>query len=181
MYSAFCQTTSGTRFAEGRVANIAVQGRDLRWLQSLLDLVDTLEQALQCVPGMEAGRPWVAEDMPLRETRTLRRVRELLFQEREVGGDFHRGLKVSSEGAGLQRGKEGVEFGEVGSLAGLLLLDGLDDGGEVKLKIRGWNRKHDGGKEPLIHLVGTAGRSCTTLDLPANPTGTPYILKIGSR
>ena len=81
----------GHEFAEGRVANIAVQGRDLRWLQSLLDLVDTLEQALQCVPGMEAGRPWVAEDMPLRETRTLRRVRELLFQEREVGGDFHRG------------------------------------------------------------------------------------------
>ena len=66
-------------FAEGGVADVTVQVRDLRWLQRLLDLVDTLEQALQRVPGMEARRPWVAEDMPLRETRTLRRVRELLF------------------------------------------------------------------------------------------------------
>ena len=81
----------------------------------------------------------------------------------------------------MQGGEEGVEFGQVGALASPLLLDGFDDGSEAVLKIRGWNRKHDGGKEPLIHLVGTAGRSCTTLDLPANPTGTPYILKIGSR
>ena len=101
----------GHEFAEGRVADIAVQVRDLRWLQSLLDLVDTLEQALQCVPGMEAGRPWVAEDMPLRETRTLRRVWELLFQEREVGRDLHPGSEVPAEGAGLQGGEEGVEFG----------------------------------------------------------------------
>ena len=79
----------GHEFAEGRVADVTVQVRDLRWLQSLLDLVDTLEQTLQRVPGMEAGRPWVPEDMPLRETRTLRRVRELLLQEREVLGDVH--------------------------------------------------------------------------------------------
>ena len=74
---------------------------------------------------MEAGRPWVAEDMPLRKTRTLRRVRELLFQEREVGRDLHRGSEVSSEGAGLQGGEERVKVCEVGSLAGLLLLDGF--------------------------------------------------------
>ena len=44
----------GHELAEARVADVTVQVRDLRWLQSLLDLVDTLEQALQCVPGMEA-------------------------------------------------------------------------------------------------------------------------------
>ena len=66
---------------------------------------------LQRVPGMEAGGPRVAEDMPLRETRTLRRVRELLFQEREVLRDFHSGSEVSPEGAGLQGGEEGVQFG----------------------------------------------------------------------
>ena len=118
----------GHELAEGRVADVTVQVRDLRWLQSLFDLVDTLEQTLQRVPGMEAGRPRVAEDMPLRETRTLRRVRELLFQEREVFRDFHSGSEVSPEGAGLQGGEEGVEFGQVGALAGLLLFDGFDDG-----------------------------------------------------
>ena len=92
----------GHEFTEGKVADVTVQVRDLRWLQSLLDLVDTLEQVLQRVPGMEAGRPRVAEDMPLRETRTRRRVRELLFQEREVLRDFHSGSEVSPEGAGLQ-------------------------------------------------------------------------------
>ena len=126
----------GHEFAEGKVADVAVQVRDLRRLQRLLDLVDTLEQTLQCVPGMEAGRPWVAEDMPLRKTRTLRRVREFLFQEPEVSGDFHGGSKVSPEGAGLQRGEEGVKFGEVGSLAGLLVFHGFDDGGEAVLEAR---------------------------------------------
>ena len=86
---------------------------------------------------MKAGRPWVAEDMPLRETRTLRRVRELLFQEREVLGDFHGGSEVSAEGAGLQGGEEVVEFGEVGALAGFLLLNGFDDGGEAVLDVEG--------------------------------------------
>ena len=99
-----------------------------------------IEQTLQCVPGMEAGRPWVAEDMPLRKTRTLRRVRELLFQEREVGGDFHSGSEVSSEGAGLQGGEEGVEFGQMGALAGLLLFDGFDDCGEAVLEVDGWDK-----------------------------------------
>ena len=64
-------------------------------------LVDTREQALQCVPGMEAGGPRVAVDMPLRKTRTLRRVREFLSQEREVLGDVHSGSEVSPEGEGL--------------------------------------------------------------------------------
>ena len=128
----------GHEFAEGRVADVAVQVRDLQRLQRLLDLVDTLEQTLQCVPGMEAGRPWVAEDMPFRETRTLRRVRELLFQEREVFRDFHGSSEVSPEGAGLQGGEEGVEFGEVGSLAGLLVFDGFDYGGKAMLEIDRW-------------------------------------------
>ena len=88
------------------------------------------------VPGMEAGRPWVAEDMPLRETRTLRRVRELLFQEREVLGDFHSGSEVSPEGAGLQGGEEGVEFSQVGALAGHLLFDRFDDGSEAMLEVK---------------------------------------------
>ncbi len=79
----------GHKLTERRVADVTVQVRDLRWRQRLLDLVDTREQALQCVTGMEAGRPGVAEDMPLRETRTLRRVREFLSQEREVLGDVH--------------------------------------------------------------------------------------------
>ena len=102
----------------------------------MLDLVNTLEQVLQRVPGMEAGRPWVAEDMPLRETCTLRRVRELLFQEREVLGDFHSGSEVSPEGTRLQRGEDGVEFGQVGALAGFLLLDGFDDCGVAVLEVR---------------------------------------------
>ena len=140
-YSVFCQTTSGTSSRKAGVADVTVQVRDLRWLQSLLDLVDTLEQALQRVPGMEAGRPRVAEDMPFRETRTLRRVRELLFQEREVFRDFHGGSEVSPEGTGLQGGEEGVEFGQVGALAGLLLLDGFDYGREAELEVE-WGQ-HD--------------------------------------
>ena len=106
--------------------------------RGLLDLVDTLEQALQCVPGMEAGRPWVAEDVPLRKARALRRVRELLFQEREVPRDFHSGSEVSTEGAGLQGGEEGVQFGQVRALTGLLLFDGRDDGGEAVLEVERW-------------------------------------------
>ena len=47
----------------------------------------------------------------------------------------HSGSELSPEGAGLQRGEEGVEFGEVGALAGLLLLDGFDDGGEAVLEV----------------------------------------------
>ena len=62
-------------------------------------------------------------------------MRELLLQEREVGGEFHGGSEVSAEGAGLQGGEEGVEFGEVGALAGLLAFDGFGNGGEVVLEI----------------------------------------------
>ena len=129
-YSAFCHTTSGTSSRKGRVADVTVQVRDLRWHQSLLDLVDLLEQALQCMPGMEAGRPWVAEDMPLRITRTLRRMRELLLQEREVLRDFHSGSEISSKGTGLKGGEENVQFGQVSALAGPLLFDRLEDGRE---------------------------------------------------
>ena len=61
-------------------------------------------------------------------------MREFLFQEREVGGDFHSGSEVSPEGAGLQGGEEGVEFGKVRALLGSLLFNGSDDGGEAKLE-----------------------------------------------
>ena len=64
-------------------------------------------------------------------SRSPLRMRELLLQEREVGGDFHGASEVSPEGAGLQGREEGVEFGEVRSLAGLLMFDGFDDGGEA--------------------------------------------------
>ena len=87
------------------------------------------------MPCVEAGGSRVAVDVVLRMARALRRVRELLLQEREVGGDLHGGSEVSAEGAALQGGEEGVEFGEVGALAGFLSFDGLDDGGEVVLEV----------------------------------------------
>ena len=105
--------------------------------QGLLDLVDTLDQTLQRMPCMEAGCPRVAVDVALRIARALRRMRELLLQEREVGGDFHGGSEVSPEGAGLQGGEEGVEFGEVGALAGPSVFDGFDDVGEAVLEVEG--------------------------------------------
>ena len=106
--------------------------------RSLLDLVDALDQALERMPRVEAGGPRVAVDVVLRKGRALRRMRELLLQEREVGGDLHGGSEVSPEGAGLQRGEEVVELGEVGVLAGLLLFDGFDNGGEPVLEIEWW-------------------------------------------
>ena len=130
----------GHEFAEGRVADVTVQVRDLRGLQSLLDPVDTLEQALQCVPGMEAGRPRVSDDMPLRKARTLRHVREFLFQKSEVFGEFHSGSEVSPKGAGLQGGEEGVELGEVGAVAVPLVFDGFNDDGEATLEIKRGNK-----------------------------------------
>ena len=119
---------------EGGLAEIGVQVRDLRWVQGLLDLVDTLDQTLQRMPCMEAGGPRVAVDVALRIACALRRMRELLPQEREVGGDFHDGSEVSPEGTGLQGGEKGVEFGQVGALAGLLAFDGFGDGGETILE-----------------------------------------------
>ena len=71
-------------------------------------------------------------------------MRELLLQEREVLRDFHSGSEVSSEGAGLQGGEEGVEFGQVGALAGLLLLDGVDDRREAPLEVKGRQREWGG-------------------------------------
>ena len=122
---------------EGGLAEVGVQVRDLRWAQGPLDLVDTPDQALQRMACMEAGGSRVAVDVVLRVACALRRVGELLLQEREVGGDFHCGSEVSAEGAGLQGGEEGVEFGEVSSVAGLLFFDRLDDGREVALATKG--------------------------------------------
>jgi len=42
--------------------------------------------------------------------------------------------KFPAEGAVLEGGEEGVQFGEVGALRGLLALDGFDDGGEFLLE-----------------------------------------------
>jgi len=39
-----------------------------------------------------------------------------------------------AEGAVLEGGEEGVQFGEVGALRGFLALDGFDDGGEFLLE-----------------------------------------------
>ena len=110
---------------ENGLAEVGVQVRDLRWVQGLLDLVDTLDQTLQRMPCMEAGGPRVAVDVALRITCALRRVRELLFQEREVGGDFHGGSEVSAEGAGLQGAEEGVEFVQMGTTPAFLVPNGL--------------------------------------------------------
>ena len=128
---------------EAGLAEVGVQVRDLRWVQGLVYLVDTLDQTLQRVPCMEAGGPRVAVDVVLRIARALRRMRKLLLQEREVGGDFHGGSEFSAEGTGLQGGEEGVEFGEVGTLAGPLLFDGFDDYGKAMLEVEGGsgNRK----------------------------------------
>jgi hypothetical protein len=42
----------------------------------------------------------------------------------------------------LQRAEEFVQLGEVGAEAGLLTLDGLNDGGEAVLDVEGWERDH---------------------------------------
>ena len=128
----------GHERAELGLAEVGVQVRDLGRAQGLLDPVDALDQAFQRMSRVEAGGPGVAVDVVLRKGRALRRMRELLLQEREVGGDLHGGSEVSPEGTGLQGGEEVVQFGEVGALVGLLLFDGLDDGGEPVLEIEWW-------------------------------------------
>ena len=97
----------GDERTEGGFAEVSVQFRDLGWVQGLVHLVDTLDQALQRMPCMEAGRPRVAVDVALRIARALRRMRELLLQEREVGGDSPlrlRGLPGRRGIAGRRRG-----------------------------------------------------------------------------
>ena len=42
--------------------------------------------------------------------------------------------KFPAEGAVLEGGEEGVQFGEVGTLPGLLPLHGFHDGGETALE-----------------------------------------------
>lgn len=46
----------------------------------------------------------------------------------------HKLLEFPVEGAVLEGGEEGVQFGEVGALRGLLALDGCDDGGKFLLE-----------------------------------------------
>ena len=56
------------------------------------------------------------------------------------GGEGQRGiqggtaLQFPAEGAVLEGGEEGVEFGEVGALPGLLPIHGFHDGGESALE-----------------------------------------------
>jgi hypothetical protein len=86
--------------------------------------------------------------MPFSQGRALRGERELRLQEGEVRGEVHGaigsgpwGSELALEGAGLQGGEERVEFFEVRALAGLLLLDGFDDGGEAVLEVEGGDGK----------------------------------------
>lgn len=132
----------GHELAEGGPGQVAIQVLDPRRAQGLVHFVDPLDQVLQCVAGMKAGGARVAVDSPLGKTRALRRMGELLLQKREVLGDFHRNSEVASEGAGLQGGEEGFEFGQVCALEGLLLLDRFDDGGEAVLEVK--RRQGDG-------------------------------------
>ena len=78
-------------------------------LSRLSTLVDTLDELFERVPGMKARRPRVAVDAPLRQRRPLGRVRKLLGQKREVGGDVHAAMTVplefSPECTGLERGE----------------------------------------------------------------------------
>ncbi len=128
----------GHQRTERGIAEVCVEVRDLRRAQGPLDPVDPLDQTLQRMSGMEAGGPRVAVDVMLRIARALRRVRELLLQEREVGGNLHGGSELSPECAGLQGGEESDELGQVGALARPLALDGFGDGCELVLEIEGW-------------------------------------------
>ena len=68
---------------------IAVEVLDTWRAQGLVDLVDPLDQPLECMACMEARGAWVTIDMPLRQRGALRDERELLLEEVEVGGDIH--------------------------------------------------------------------------------------------
>ncbi len=50
------------------------------------------------------------------------------------GASVRFSLQFPAKGAVLEGGEEGVQFGEVGALRGLLALDGFDDGGEFLLE-----------------------------------------------
>ena len=117
----------GDEFAEGRLAEVVIQVRHLRRAQGLVDLEDTYDQPLERMPCMKASRPRVAVDLALGQARALGSEGELVFQEPKVLGDLHHDSEIAVEGARLQGGEEGVEFGQVGALAGFLMLDGFDD------------------------------------------------------
>ena len=94
--------------------------------------VKPVDNGFQCKAGVEAGGARIAHDMAFRLGSRFRDGAELIWQEGEV---THGGLEFPLEGAGLEGGEERVEFFQVRALAGLLLLDGFDDGGEAVLEI----------------------------------------------
>jgi hypothetical protein len=51
--------------------------------------------------------------------------------------------KFPPEGAVLEGGEEGVQFGEVDALRGLLALNGFDDGGEILSEEKRGERYYD--------------------------------------
>ena len=93
--------------------------------------VAPVDQGLKREAGMKAGGTWVTIDMAFRRSGSLCYGLELCRQESEV---VHGRSKFPTEGAGLEGGEEGVQLIEVSALAGLLLLDGADNGGEVLLE-----------------------------------------------
>ena len=64
-------------------------------------------------------------------------MRELVLQERKVLGDLHHDSEIAVEGARLKGSEKRIEFGQMGALDGLLLFDGLSDGGEAALEVEG--------------------------------------------
>ena len=85
--------------------------------------------------------------------------------------------KLSSEGAVLQGGEEGVQLGEGGAVRGFQFVDGGDAAGEILLE--GERRCNEGHsfKHCLVYFEGTIGRPGQRFDLATHRGGTPYVLQ----
>jgi len=59
---------------------------------------------------------------------------------RNDGRSRHRPLQLSPEGAVLEGGEEGVQFGERGAMGGFQFFYGGGAAGEVALQVDGWER-----------------------------------------
>ena len=58
-----------------------------------------------------------------------------------------------AEGAGLQGGEQGVQFGQVGAHSGFLPLDGFEDGGEAVLKGKVWQKHLELLRVPVVNRL----------------------------